>query len=91
MVEDADGDGSLYGVDEPVLTAAERERERERETAGRVDGTANLRPLVVEPQTECRSNKIPTSRTCPEWTAQWWQWWMNLTAEENLDFWISNC
>ena len=42
MVEDADGDGSLYGVDEPVLTAAERERERERDgwTSGR-DGKSS--------------------------------------------------
>lgn len=78
------------------LRLTSEERERETATAiRRVDGTPNLRPLDMEPQTGSGARNQSSASACPERKKNKHglpeQWWLTLTAEENFAYWISNC
>ena len=60
MVEDADGDGSLYGMDEPELTAAERDGW----TNGRDDKSTTCGYGASDPETKRQNPRLTNlSRT----------------------------
>ena len=65
------------------IIQVERERERERERPARVvQPMGHERGRMAQPLDRSRTmNKhgLPT------------QWWLMLTAEENFNYWISNC
>lgn len=100
---DGFGDEFVHATGESgaFTDCSSRERERENQATGilRVDGTPDLRPMDLEFPN--RQKRTPTAQTCTEPIygnetmvnkhGKPLQWWLTMTAEENLEYWISNC